>query len=385
MQLAITHADFAPAIADTARALPARPPAPVLAALKLAAADGALTVSGFDYEVSGQATVKADVTDPGTVLVSGRLLADITRALKPKHPITLALEGTRLLLTSGPTRYTLHTLPLEEYPALPTTEEATGTVAGADLADAVAQVATAAGRDDTLPVLTGIQLELADGKLTLASTDRYRFAVRTIDWTATDTAVETATALLPAKSLTDTVKMLAGADRIRVTLPGQTGVLGLADAARATTARVIDGQFPQYGKLWPARETINAITIVDSGELAAAIKRVALVAGAGRPVQLTVTDGALSLDAGSFDDAQAVDTLDAQYDSGLFGDFTIAFNSTFLLEGITAIDAPNTVLWMTERTKPAVLTGADAKATLDAVAFGGDALQYLLMPIRLSS
>lgn len=384
MQLTIAHNDFASAVADTARALPARPPAPVLAALKLAAADGSLTVSGFDFEVSGQATVKADVTEPGTVLVSGRLLADITRVLKSKQPINLALEGTRVVLTSGFTRYTLHTLPLEEYPALPTTAEATGTVSGAELAEAVAQVATAAGRDDTLPVLTGIQLELADGKLTLASTDRYRFAVRTIDWTATDTSVEEATALLPAKSLTDTVKMLAGADRIRVTLPGQTGVLGLADPARSTTARVIDGQLPQYSKLWPTPETINATAIVDTGELAAAIKRVALVSGSGHALQLTVTDGALSLDAGTSDDAQAVDTLDAQYDSGV-GDFTIAFNPAYLLDGITAIDAPKTVLRMTERTKPALLTGADHKATLDTLEFGGDALQYLLMPIRLSS
>ncbi|MFF7764269.1 DNA polymerase III subunit beta [Streptomyces griseorubiginosus] len=384
MKLSIAHGDFAPAVADTARALPARPPAPVLAALKLDAGDGTLTVSGFDYEVSGEATVKADVTEPGTVLVSGRLLADITRVLKAKQPIGLALEGARMVLTSGATRYTLHTLPLEEYPALPKPEEPTGTVSGADLSEAVTQVATAAGRDDTLPILTGIQLELADGKLTLAATDRYRFAVRTIDWTATDPSVEAATALMPAKSLTDTVKMLAGADRIRVTLPGQTGVLGLADPARSTTARPIDGQLPSYGKLWPAQEHINVTVAVDTSELAAAIKRVALVAGGNQPIQLTVTDGQLSLHAGTSDDAQAVDILDAQVDSGV-GDFTIAFNPTYLLDGITALATAKTVLWMTERTKPAVLTGADADAALGDLAFGGDALQYLLMPIRLSS
>ncbi|MBL1086821.1 DNA polymerase III subunit beta [Streptomyces actinomycinicus] len=384
MKLSIAHGDLAAAVADTARALPARPPAPVLAALKLAAADGTLTVSGFDYEVSGEATAKADVTEPGTVLVSGRLLADITRVLKPKQPIRLTLDGARVNITSGATRYTLHTLPLGEYPALPATEEPTGSVLGADLAEAVAQVATAAGRDDTLPVLTGIQLELTGGKLTLAATDRYRFAVRTVDWAAIDTSVEEATALLPAKSLTDTVKMLAGADRIHITLPGQAGVLGLADPARSTTARTIDGQLPQYGKLWPTLDSINATVIVDSAELAAAIKRVALVAEGNKPLQLTLQDGALSLHAGTSDDAQAVDTLDAEYDSGAH-DFTIAFNPTFLLDGITALAAPKTVLWMTERTKPAVLTGADAAAKLGELEFGGDALQYLLMPIRLSA
>ncbi|MEU3855669.1 DNA polymerase III subunit beta [Streptomyces sp. NPDC029554] len=384
MKLTINHDDLAAVVADTARALPARPPAPVLAALKLAATDGTLTAAGFDYEVSGEATVKADVTEPGTVLVSGRLLADITRALKPKHQIHMTADDSRLIVNSGATRYTLPTLPLEEYPALPSTGEPTGTVTGPTLAEAVAQVATAAGRDDTLPVLTGIQLTLADGKLTLAATDRYRFAVRTIGWNAIDPSIDTAQALVPARSLTETVKMLADTDHIRVTLPGPTGVLGLADPSHATTARVIDGQLPEHRKLWPTRDSINATVIVDTDELTAAVKRVALVVGANRVLQLTATNGALSLQAGASDEAQAVDTLDAQYDGGREA-FTIAFNPTFLLDGITALGAPKTVLWMTERTRPALLTGADSNVNLTELTLGCDELQYLLMPIRLSS
>ncbi|MGW4784943.1 DNA polymerase III subunit beta [Streptomyces sp. NPDC004230] len=384
MELIIEHGAFAPVVADVARTLPAKPPAPVLAALKLAAGEGTLTVSAFDYEVSGEATVAADVTEPGTVLVPGRLLADITNALKAKKPIRLALEGTRVALTSGSTQYTLHTLPLEEYPSLPKIEEPTGTVSGSDLVEAVSQVATAAGRDTTLPILTGIQLELADGKLTLAATDRYRFAVRTIDWLAGGPATDATRVLIPAKNATDTVKMLAGTDRIQVTLPGPAAVLGLASATRSTTARALEGQLPDYKKLWPTHDSVNVTAVLETGELASAIKRVALVAAGNQPVQLTVTDGALSLRAGTSDDAQAVDTLDAQTTSGV-GDFTIAFNPNFLLDGLSAIAAPKTVLWMTERTKPAVLSGAEAGADVTRLEFGGDALQYLLMPIRLSS
>jgi DNA polymerase-3 subunit beta len=384
MKLTIAHGPFAAAVTDAARALPARPPAPVLAALKLTASEDTLTVAGFDYEVSGEASAPAEVTEAGTALVSGRLLADITRVLKTKQPIGLTLEGTRVILTSGTTRYTLHTLPLEEYPSLPKLEEATGTVTGTALAEAVAQVATAAGTDNTLPVLTGIQLELADSKLTLAATDRYRFAVRTIDWTAADDTVTTAKTLIPAKALADTVKMLTGADRISVTLPGQTGVLGLAAPARSTTTRALEGELPQYKKLWPTADSINVTAVVDTGDLAAAIKRVALVAERNQPVQLSFSDGSLSLHAGTSDDAQAVDTLDAQIDSGV-GDFTIAFNPAFLLEGITALVTPKTAMWMTERTKPAVFTGAAADADITKLEYAGDALQYLLMPIRLSS
>lgn len=198
MKLRLEHAPFAAAVADAARALPARPPAPVLAGLKLEAAAGQLTVAAFDYEVSAQAGLAADIAKAGSVLVPGRLLSDITRTVTGKNPVELELVGPRLVLTSGSTRYTLHTLP-EEYPSLPKLGDASGTAAGRDLAQAVAQVAVAAGRDDTLPVLTGIHLTVADGKLTLAATDRYRFAVRTIDFTSTSDIAE-GQAVIPAKA-----------------------------------------------------------------------------------------------------------------------------------------------------------------------------------------
>lgn len=87
--------------------------------IRLDATTSALTVAAFDYETSAQATVEAEITTPGTVLVSGRLLAGITRAIKGTHPVDLELDGARLILTSGRTCYTLHTLPLEEYPTSP--------------------------------------------------------------------------------------------------------------------------------------------------------------------------------------------------------------------------------------------------------------------------
>ncbi|MFE2693629.1 DNA polymerase III subunit beta [Streptomyces mirabilis] len=382
MKLRIAHGPFAAAVADAARALPARPPVPVLAALKLTAENGMLTAAGFDYEVSGQASAPADVTEPGTVLVSGRLLAEITRILKGNQPIDLQLEGARLTLVSGPTRYTLHTLPLEEYPSLPKLGEPSGTLSGSELADAVAQVFTAAGRDDTLPVLTGIQLDLGDGKLTLAATDRYRFAVRTLNWDAADGAPAAAKVLIPAKGLMDTVKMLTDADRISVTLPGLSGVLGLSAPSRATTMRAIEGELPKYREIWPKHDSFNATAVIDTSELVAAVKRVALVAGRNQPIQLAFTDGSLSLQAGTSDDAQAVDVLDAQFQAD--EDFTIAFNPAFLLDGLIALAAPATAFWFTEKTKPALLTGADAGADISQLDIDDDALQYLLMPIRLS-
>lgn len=378
MKLRLEHAPFAAAVADAARALPARPPAPVLAGLKLEAAAGQLTVAAFDYEVSAQATLAADIAKAGSVLVPGRLLSDITRTVKGKNPVELDLVGPRLVLTSRSTRYTLHTLPLEEYPSLPKLGDASGTATGRDLAHAVAQVACAAGRDDTLPVLTGIHLTVADGKLTLAATDRYRFAVCSVDFTSTSDTTD-GQAVIPAKALLDSAKMLADAEQVELALPTSQGVFGMAGPARSTTMRALEGQLPDYKKLWPTE--FEATAVVDSEELTAAVKRVALVAERGQPVQLHFSQGALSLTAGSSDDAQARDRIDADFDTVTGTPLTIAFNPAFLLDGLSAIDAEAIKFAIVGPTKPALLTGANKNGDV----LGDDALDYLLMPIRLSS
>ena len=159
MKIRVERDVLAEAVAWAARSLPARPPVPVLAGLLLKAEDGALSLSGFDYEVSARVSVEAEVEEDGTVLVSGRLLADICRAL-PNRPVEISTDGVRATVVCGSSRFTLHTLPVEEYPALPQMPTATGTVPGEVFASAAAQVAIAAGRDDTLPVLTGVRIEI---------------------------------------------------------------------------------------------------------------------------------------------------------------------------------------------------------------------------------
>ena len=177
MKLRVERDVLADSVAWAARTLPSRPSMPVLAGLVLTAADGSLTLSSFDYEVSGKVTVAADIAESGTVLVSGRLLADIARSL-PAQPVTIENEGTRVLLTCGRSSFTLPTLPVEDYPQLPAMPDSSGTITGQSFAAAVAQVAIAAGRDDTLPTLTGIRMEFEGANITLAATDRYRLAVR---------------------------------------------------------------------------------------------------------------------------------------------------------------------------------------------------------------
>ncbi|MDT0453056.1 DNA polymerase III subunit beta [Streptomyces hesseae] len=375
MKIRVERDVLAEAVAWAARSLPARPPVPVLAGLLLKAEDGSLSLSGFDYEVSARVSVEADVEEDGTVLVSGRLLADICRAL-PNRPVEISTDGVRVTVVCGSSRFTLHTLPVEEYPALPQMPTATGTVPAEVFASAAAQVAIAAGRDDTLPVLTGVRIEIEGDTVTLASTDRYRFAVREFMWKP-ETPDISAVALVPAKTLLDTAKSLSGGDTVSIALSGSgagEGLIGFEGAGRRTTTRLLEGDLPKYRTLFPTE--FNSVAVIETAPFVEAVKRVALVAERNTPVRLSFEQGVLILEAGSSDDAQAVERVDAHLEGD---DISIAFNPGFLLEGLSAIDSPVAQLSFTTSTKPALLSG---KPAMDAEA--DEAYKYLIMPVRLS-
>src|ERR671937_237192 len=181
MNFRVERDALADAVAWTAKSLPSRPSVPVLAGVMLRVTDGRLHVSGFDYEVSSQVSVDVQSDADGAALVSGRLLAEITKAL-PAKPVDVAAVGSHLELVGGSARFTLPTMPVEDYPTLPEMPATAGTVDAAAFAAAVAQVAIAAGRDDTLPILTGVRIEIEGNTLALLATDRYRLAVREIEW-----------------------------------------------------------------------------------------------------------------------------------------------------------------------------------------------------------
>src|SRR6201991_42238 len=154
LKFRLVKESFADAVSWVAKNLPARPAVPVLSGVLLTGSDEGLTISGFDYEVSAEVQVAAEIAAPGSVLVSGRLLSDITRAL-PAKPVDVSVEGTRVSLTCGSARFSLPTMAVEDYPTLPTLPDETGVVASDLFAEAIGQVAVAAGRGDALPVLTG--------------------------------------------------------------------------------------------------------------------------------------------------------------------------------------------------------------------------------------
>jgi DNA polymerase-3 subunit beta len=366
---------LADAVAWAARTLPSRPSLPVLAGLVLSAGDEELTLSSFDYEVSARVQVACDVEVPGITLVSGRLLADIARSL-PAQPVTLSVEGTRVIITCGRSSFTLPTLPVEDYPQLPVMPAASGEISGSLFATAVGQVAIAAGRDDTLPTLTGIRLEIEGTHLVLAATDRYRLAVREFEWIPLSTGLS-ANALIPARTLAETAKALASADKMSIALapPGAgEGLIGFQGDGRRTTTRLLDGEFPKYRTLLPNEAA--SIALVETAMLAEAVKRVSLVAERNTPVRLSFDGSEVVLRAGAGDDATANEAVECTVDGDAL---EIAFNPNYLLDGLAAIDSPIARFSFTQPTRPAVLTGlADISAT------PSDEYRYLLMPVRLT-
>jgi DNA polymerase III subunit beta len=375
MKIRVERDGFADAVAWAARILPQKAALPVLAGLRIEATTaGGLSLAGFDYEVSAQAELDVTVAEAGSVLVPGRLLAEITRSL-PGQPIDLSTEGSRLVLTCGSARFQLPTLPLDEYPTLPEMPEVSGTVGSDAFAAAVSSVAVAAGRDDALPVLTGVRVEIDGEKVTLAATDRYRLAVRTLRWSPTDPSLQ-ATALVPARTLADAAKSLTAGAEVTLALAGAgsgDGMLGLAGGTRRATTRLLDGEFPKYRSLLP--DSSSAVATVEAAALTEAVRRVALVASRTSPIRLAFSADGLTLEAGGLDDAEAAESLPAKFEGDAL---TIAFNATYLLDGLGSLDSDDAQLSFTAPTKPAVLTG---KTGPDDESDH----RYLLMPVRLST
>ena len=377
MKIQVERDVLAEAVAWTARALPARPAVPVLAGIRLQAADD-LTLSSFDYDVSAQARLPVMTEEPGEALVSGRLLAEITRSL-PARPVDIHADGGRATLTCGSATFTLLTMPAEDYPSLPEMPPAAGSIGSDAFASAVSQSATAAGRDDTLPALTGVRIEIEGETLTLVSTDRYRLAVRELRWTPARPDLSAAV-LVPARALADTARALtAGAEvSIALALPGEEGaggegMIGFEGGARRTTTRLLGGDFPRYQSLLPKQ--VNAVAELGTAPFAEAVKRVALVAERNTAVRLSFSAGQLLLEAGTGDEAQATEVIDASFEGD---DIQIAFNPTYLLDGLTALDSDITRVSFTEPGKPALITGKPATDEQPDY-------RYLLMPIRLGS
>jgi DNA polymerase-3 subunit beta len=375
MKFQVERDVLAEAVGWVSRALPSRPVIPVLSGLLLEAADG-LTLSCFDYEVSARVEVDAEVAEPGTVLVPGRLLAEITRSL-PSLPVEFADDPEGVSLTCGSASFTLVTLPVEEYPDLPALSQTAGTVDGGDLAAAIGQVAPAASRDDTLPLLTGVNLEVDGETMTLAATDRYRLAMRDLPWSPTRSGVS-GTYLVPARTLIDAARTMAPGEPVTIRLRSDRdrdaelaseygpdaaenpelkqsssrtadAMIGFESGGRRLTTRLIAGEYIKYRSRFPSEFACQAD--MPAAPFIEAVRRVSLVAERGSAVRLSFGGGEITIEAETQGRARAREIVRADFHGA---EPAIAFSPHFLLDGIAAAGVTATTRPATE---PEAVTG----------------------------
>lgn len=386
LKFRLVREDFADAVAWVARSLPSRPTVPVLAGVLITGSDEGLTIAGFDYDVSSEVVIPAEIASPGTVLVSGRLLSDITRAL-PAKPVEVSVDGNRVLLTCGSAKFSLPAMPVEDYPALPALPAETGVVAADLFTEAVGQVAVAAGRDDTLPMLTGIRVEIAGDKVVLAATDRFRLAVRELTWSTSSPGLDAAV-LVPARTLAEAAKAVTSGSDVHLALGsgasvGEERLLGIRSSGKRSTTRLLDTEFPKFRQLLPAEHT--ALATIGVADLTDAIKRVALVADRGAQVRMEFVPGVLHLAAGG---ADGVGLAEEDLPVEFVGEpLTIAFNPTYLTDGLGSLHSDRVTFGFTTASKPAVLRPASEETTASGSSGPFPAADtdyvYLLMPVRL--
>ena len=380
MKFRIDRDTLADAVAWTARTLPNRPSVPVLAGLLIETTDDGLSLSGFDYETSARVRLPAEVADEGTALVSGRLLADICKSL-PAKPVDVSMDGAKVSVSCGSTRFSLQTMPVEDYPTLPQMPTSSGKINADAFATAVSQATAAAGRDDMLPLLTGVRMEIEGQTISMMATDRFRASLRELNWFPESTDAS-AQALVPARVLADTAKALATGEDVTVAISaagegeGLIGFEGVAgNGTRSTTTRLLEGEFPRVRQLFQAES--KTIAYVETASLTDAVNRVSLVAERNTPVRLSFSAGQLVLEAGSGEDAQASETIEATVSGD---DISIGFNPQYMLDGLKVMSEPIVHMAFTQHTRPAAIAGVSEVGAEPDLAF-----RYLIMPVRLQS
>ncbi|NLS10431.1 DNA polymerase III subunit beta [Nesterenkonia sp. MY13] len=372
MQFTVDRDVLSEAVSWAARSLSPRPPAPVLSGLLISAEGAQVTISSFDYEVSAQLSIEADIADEGTVLVSGRLLNDIVKSL-PAAQVTLSLEETKVVVTCKSSTFTLTTMPVDEYPDLPSQPSPAGSVDGTDFAHAVGQVITAASKDDTLPILTTVKMEIEGETITFFATDRYRLAMREITWRPADPNISTSL-LIKAKTLNDVAKSLAASGDLTISVSEDDDLVGFSSGGRRSTSVLVDGDYPKIRQLFPEETPINAV--VNTAELIEAARRASLVAERNGAVRLQFTDdNQVTLDAGVDDNASASEVINAQLNGEAI---TVGFNPAYLNEGLNVIDTEYLRFSFVSAPKPAMITGQETPDGENTTDF-----RYLLMPVRM--
>jgi DNA polymerase-3 subunit beta len=377
MKFQVNRDVFSEAVSFAVKLLPQRTTLPILSAVLIETTETGLTLSSFDYEVSAPTEIDAQVDEPGRILVSGRLLADIASRL-PNAPVEFSADDSKISVSCGSARFTLLSMPVDEYPTLPQVPEQSGLLPAELFSNAVSQVAVAASRDDVTPVITGVQLEIAENTLTMVATDRYRVAVREIDWDSGETqSGEPVTALVPARTLQEVGKTFGHSGNIAVAITNTDDreIIAFTADRKMVTSLLIKGNFPPVRRLFP--DTVENYAVINTAELIEAVRRVSLVLEREAALRFTFTVDGVTLEAIGSEQAQASESIDAHLNGE---DTVVSLKPQFLLDGLGAVHSEFVRISFTKtenpnKPGPVLITSQSSKDQP-----GADNYKYLLQP-----
>ncbi|MGH9184063.1 MAG: DNA polymerase III subunit beta [Acidimicrobiales bacterium] len=333
---------------------------PVLSGVKTELSGQELALTGSDLDLTIRASASVAGEEDGAAVVPARLWADIVRALEP-GAVSIETDGEHARITAGRSQFSVRLLTVEDFPRHTEPPAERVTLDGVALGEAVQQVVRAASHDNARPILTGVLLAAEGDGLRLVATDSYRLAVR--DLPGLSVLAPEQSVLVPSKALQELTGMLSGAEQVTLGLAEWDATFEVG-GVRLTT-RLIEGDFPNYGQLIPS--TVANRLVVGREPLLEAIGRVRLLVQEGAPVRVSLRPGNVELVAMG-QDGEAHEDVEAKYEGT---EMTIAFNPTYLAEGIDAIRGDEVVIETTEVLKPAVVRSTER-----------DDFLYLVMPVR---
>jgi DNA polymerase-3 subunit beta len=368
LKLTTKREELVSKLSIVSRAVSTRAATQALSGVLLTAAEGQVTLAATDLDMGLQTALDAGIESEGTVLLPGRLLAEVARSLGDSSVEIEAREAERdVEIRSGSSSFHLRVLPAEDFPKLPAAEgEATLKIPAAALEASIELVARAASRDDMRPVLTGVFVVAGGTEMTMVATDSYRLAVNRTELEA-DLGGEIE-ANIPARALRELGRILSseGAEAAAISLLANQAVF---EAGSITlTTRLIEGQFPNFRQLLP--ESYEHDVRLPRSEFLDVARRVSQLAQRNAPLRLSFASGELTVAAETPDVGDATETMPAAFDGE---PLEIGFNPEFLKEGIESVDGEEILLRLISPLRPGLLQPVE-----------NEDFRYLVMPIRLN-
>jgi DNA polymerase-3 subunit beta len=338
---------------------------PILSNILLSARDNRLRATGTDLEVELVASAEVTVQQPGDITVPGRKLLDIVRNLPEKSQVTLTREGERIVLRGGRSRFTLSSLPAAEFPVIDEIH-ATHTVAirAQDCRQLIDKTHFAMAQQDVRYYLNGTLLETNGQVLRAVATDGHRLSWCEI--ALGGAAREMQQIILPRKGVLELQRLLDGEGEIEIAI-GTNHVRVQIGEVRFTS-KLIDGKFPEYGRVIPADPP--RIMSASRDALRAALQRTAILSNEKyRGVRLTFAAGLLTVQAHNPEQEEAEDQLEVSFTGD---EIEIGFNVSYLLDALAAVETETVEVGLT-----------DANSSCLIRAPGNVNVKYVVMPMRL--